>query len=217
MRRLFRNGASAPDSIQAAAPLPGKHLEEGAGVPPVLDRATDPIPWEEGAVRHHRPPLITAPAGRVSKTARPALRMPADVIVREFKAASQAGPTLGRGTPMRSAWRGLAFPPGSGRAPGTVAWARCPKVLMQEGKMVGVAGFEPATPASRTRCSTRLSHTPTWEPAYRGQGDRPQARRGALHPVRPWAIPTPSRGLSALPFLLGNGVMVTQRFLVPSF
>ena len=26
--------------------------------------------------------------------------------------------------------------------------------------MVGVAGFEPATPASRTRCSTRLSHTP---------------------------------------------------------
>src|SRR5216684_5663197 len=27
--------------------------------------------------------------------------------------------------------------------------------------MVGVAGFEPATPSSRTRCSTRLSHTPT--------------------------------------------------------
>ncbi len=29
------------------------------------------------------------------------------------------------------------------------------------GLLVGVAGFEPATPASRTRCSTRLSHTPT--------------------------------------------------------
>jgi hypothetical protein len=28
-------------------------------------------------------------------------------------------------------------------------------------KMVGVAGFEPATPASRTQCSTGLSHTPT--------------------------------------------------------
>src|SRR5215510_3503104 len=27
--------------------------------------------------------------------------------------------------------------------------------------LVGVAGFEPATPSSRTRCSTRLSHTPT--------------------------------------------------------
>ena len=34
-------------------------------------------------------------------------------------------------------------------------------------KMVGVAGFEPATPASRTQCSTRLSHTPTWRAAYR--------------------------------------------------
>lgn len=29
------------------------------------------------------------------------------------------------------------------------------------GRMVGVAGFEPATPASRTQCSTGLSHTPT--------------------------------------------------------
>ena len=27
--------------------------------------------------------------------------------------------------------------------------------------MVGVIGFEPTTPSSRTRCSTRLSHTPT--------------------------------------------------------
>ena len=26
--------------------------------------------------------------------------------------------------------------------------------------MVGVAGFEPATPSSRTRCATRLRHTP---------------------------------------------------------
>ena len=28
--------------------------------------------------------------------------------------------------------------------------------------LVGVAGFEPATPSSRTRCSTRLSHTPIY-------------------------------------------------------
>jgi hypothetical protein len=28
--------------------------------------------------------------------------------------------------------------------------------------LVGVAGFEPATPSSRTRCTTRLSHTPTF-------------------------------------------------------
>ncbi len=30
-----------------------------------------------------------------------------------------------------------------------------------ENELVGVAGFEPATPASRTQCSTGLSHTPT--------------------------------------------------------
>lgn len=40
------------------------------------------------------------------------------------------------------------------------------KALGKEGKkpnvyLVGVAGFEPATPASRTQCSTGLSHTPT--------------------------------------------------------
>src|SRR2546428_7659004 len=41
--------------------------------------------------------------------------------------------------------------------------------------MVGVAGFEPATPASRTQCSTGLSHTPTWNAAYSVGFRRPQA------------------------------------------
>ena len=36
--------------------------------------------------------------------------------------------------------------------------------------MVGVAGFEPATPASRTRCSTRLSHTPKLGGRYIEEG-----------------------------------------------
>ena len=39
--------------------------------------------------------------------------------------------------------------------------------------MVGVRGFEPPTPASRTQCSTRLSHTPTCPDdasAVRGSG-----------------------------------------------
>src|SRR5215469_2497220 len=31
-------------------------------------------------------------------------------------------------------------------------------------KLVGVAGFEPATPSSRTRCATRLRYTPTCRP-----------------------------------------------------
>src|SRR6266550_3237324 len=42
-------------------------------------------------------------------------------------------------------------------------------------RMVGVAGFEPATPASRTQCSTGLSHTPTWNAAYSLGCRRPQA------------------------------------------
>jgi hypothetical protein len=36
-------------------------------------------------------------------------------------------------------------------------WARAKSLKF----LVGVAGFEPATPASRTQCSTGLSHTPT--------------------------------------------------------
>jgi hypothetical protein len=28
--------------------------------------------------------------------------------------------------------------------------------------MVGVRGFEPPTPSSRTMCATRLRYTPTW-------------------------------------------------------
>ena len=32
--------------------------------------------------------------------------------------------------------------------------------------MVGVAGFEPATPSSRTRCATRLRYTPTEGRSY---------------------------------------------------
>src|ERR1039457_1228794 len=30
-------------------------------------------------------------------------------------------------------------------------------------RLVGERGFEPPTPWSRTRCSTRLSHSPTWK------------------------------------------------------
>ena len=32
----------------------------------------------------------------------------------------------------------------------------------REKRLVGERGFEPPTPWSRTRCSTRLSHSPTW-------------------------------------------------------
>ena len=35
------------------------------------------------------------------------------------------------------------------------------KETKKPNELVGVAGFEPATPASRTQCSTGLSHAPT--------------------------------------------------------
>src|SRR5687768_5700215 len=46
-------------------------------------------------------------------------------------------------------------------------------------KMVGVAGFEPATPTSRTWCATRLRYTPTPRNSregrsYSGEGGAPQ-------------------------------------------
>src|SRR5215472_16616228 len=50
--------------------------------------------------------------------------------------------------------------------------------------MVGVAGFEPATPASRTQCSTGLSHTPTETAAYSVAFRAPQeADFGDFEPV----------------------------------
>jgi L-threonylcarbamoyladenylate synthase len=50
--------------------------------------------------------------------------------------------------------------------------------------MVGVAGFEPATPASRTQCSTGLSHTPTKNAAYSVAFHAPQgADFGVFAPV----------------------------------
>ncbi len=46
--------------------------------------------------------------------------------------------------------------------------------------MVGERGFEPPTPWSRTRCSTRLSHSPTWcverTPGAAWRGDSPRVR-----------------------------------------
>src|SRR5580692_6990331 len=39
--------------------------------------------------------------------------------------------------------------------------------------MVGAAGFEPATPASRRRCSTKLSYAPTPEAALIDEGQIP--------------------------------------------
>ena len=102
--------------------------------------------------------------------------------------------------------------------------------------VVGVAGFEPATPSSRTRCATRLRHTPLANSRrrYSRQTPGPQARTGqggptfrrnrrVLHPVAPpgrcrYVPPRFARpftpGLSAL---LGRSQVVRQRVLIPPF
>ena len=49
--------------------------------------------------------------------------------------------------------------PATGRRP-LHAWRRANISGVFE-EVVGVAGFEPATPSSRTRCATRLRHAPT--------------------------------------------------------
>ena len=78
--------------------------------------------------------------------------------------------------------------------------------------MVGERGFEPPTPWSRTRCSTRLSHSPTLPQkglrrrapvpsklfiiAFARRPSRSSARWTTRHSLLPtWALPLPKRGL----------------------
>ena len=95
-------------------------------------------------------------------------------------------------------------------------------------RMVGVARFELATPASRRRCSTRLSYTPNrgavyiqspspWQSRWTGFSAEDCARQlqegvasgcGAGYLADPQAPPRA---------LLGCGQVVRQRFLVPPF
>src|SRR5438876_11443290 len=57
-----------------------------------------------------------------------------------------------------------------------------PKALIL---LVGVAGFEPATPSSRTRCATRLRYTPIFaRGAYiASRPRRPQAQGALIGPA----------------------------------
>jgi hypothetical protein len=56
--------------------------------------------------------------------------------------------------------------------------------------MVGVAGFEPATPSSRTRCATRLRYTPKpAEPSYNVAMLGQQGRSPAPARAPPTSLP----------------------------
>ena len=79
--------------------------------------------------------------------------------------------------------------------------------------LVGVAGFEPATPASRTQCSTGLSHTPTKNAAYSLGFRRPQeAELRKLIPVnvglKTQILPAGEAAVAAAARILAAGGLV---------
>jgi hypothetical protein len=65
---------------------------------------------------------------------------------------------------------------------------RSPRVSCVVRKLVGVAGFEPATPSSRTRCATRLRYTPPKSAKVRPSGGGYTIDLAGLQAARPFAI-----------------------------
>ena len=76
--------------------------------------------------------------------------------------------------------------------------------------MVGTTGFEPATPASRTQCSTKLSHVPTGLSVYRRVKDMSTYFCLAREATRDAAGPTASKKLSKMR-------MVAPQIMSPSW
>ena len=54
--------------------------------------------------------------------------------------------------------------------------------------MVGKTGFEPATPWSQTRCSTKLSHFPFYGAPKRSRTPNLLIRSQTLYPIELWAL-----------------------------
>src|SRR3979411_1942935 len=75
-------------------------------------------------------------------------------------------------------------------------------------RLVGERGFEPPTPWSRTRCSTRLSHSPTdgWMTTTTGTTWRLELRQYSILRLANW-----SRGLHVLSRTDANFVCCYRR------
>src|SRR4029079_1842008 len=59
--------------------------------------------------------------------------------------------------------------------PSTARLARLAEPKLEERRLVGAAGFEPATPSSQTRCATGLRYAP--EQACESHGGPPRSMR----------------------------------------
>jgi hypothetical protein len=114
------------------------------------------------------------------------------------------------------------------------------------GKLVGVAGFEPATPSSRTRCATRLRYTPICAAGRYSVGAESRQARALIGPcgaaivprarfcacsgevgtgspiknmrqsIIPGAWPVPKERAMLRP-PMGRSQVVRQRILIPPF
>ncbi len=121
---------------------------------------------------------------------------------------------------------GKALPPLLDQLGATACARRLPgsKILRETAELVGVAGFEPATPSSRTRCATRLRHTPPKPVGYSAEAAAPASGENAKFDncgsinLRLCSVPTQRLSFPKIGgCVMGRRQVVRQRLLMPSF
>ena len=78
------------------------------------------------------------------------------------------------------------------------------KALTYGASSIGKTGFEPATPWSQTKCSTKLSYFPKYAPSRIRTCNR-LIRSQVLYPVEPWVLNMPRTGIEPVRCLTTAG------------
>lgn len=78
------------------------------------------------------------------------------------------------------------------------------KALTYGAFSIGKTGFEPATPWSQTKCSTKLSYFPKYAPSRIRTCNR-LIRSQVLYPVEPWVLNMPRTGIEPVRCLTTAG------------
>lgn len=78
------------------------------------------------------------------------------------------------------------------------------KALTYGASSIGKTGFEPATPWSQTKCSTKLSYFPIYAPSRIRTCNR-LIRSQVLYPVEPWVLNMPRTGIEPVRCLTTAG------------